>query len=549
MPSRWIPLHQIQGNVSPGFRKDHQAFLFFQFPATTFEADSDDASGAGNVRGWLKAILPTIASGEEVATYNRLYRLVKRRAAGLNPLAPLDAGDSPREGVQQFATTTWVNVAFTARGLAPLLRSEPWRADQSPSPWLQAFGQGMSYRDAITGDTLADIAGFGVRDTIRLDLDHLNVTPVDQQKTLVHAVVIVGADSERALRREVSRQIDMARANELAAPIELYGTSLGTGREPFGFADGISQPDADDPLAGWESDGAQTVAPGEIIRGCTPEPGHEVPGDVPIWERYGSYLVFRQLEQNVDGFWAEAQRAAEIMFRALVSGPASRPEYADVLTPGAGGKPSPGASYAAALMLGRWPSGATLTAPLDPKQFPSDPAGDERASGEMTALTGRDFAGDPLGATCPMFAHIRKSNPRVPTSSLKASDLSLHRIVRRGIPYVDNAGAVASRGIMFLAYQARIDEGFEFIQDRWSKNPLFGRPASGGEMPGVDPISVSTTRPNNRVIVPLRKGAAAGTFASVPSARTVTARGGGYFFAPSLTALDMLANDRFHPHA
>jgi hypothetical protein len=75
--------------------------------------------------------------------------------------------------------------------------------------------------------------------------------------------------------------------------------------------------------------------------------------------------------------------------------------------------------------------------------------------------------------------------------------------------FPDDTGTVASKGIMFLAYQARIDKGFEFVQDGWSTNRLFGRPAHGGEMPGVDPISVSTTRTNNRVIVPLRKGAAA----------------------------------------
>jgi len=178
-------------------------------------------------------------------------------------------------------------------------------------------------------------------------------------------------------------------------------------------------------------------------------------------------------------------------------------------------------------------------------RYPDDPAQGQRATGGMTMLAARDFANDPVGATCPMFAHVRKANPRVPTFGFKASDLSLHRIVRRGIPYDDGE----NKGIMFLAYQARIDEGYEVIQNLWANNEGFGRPTANAESPGVDPTSVWLRRPNNRVIVPLRKGEAAGTFASLPSARTVTARGGGYFFAPSLTALALLAQDGFRGDA
>src|SRR5215208_60834 len=94
-----LPLDQIQGNITPGFRKDHQAFLFFQWTA-------DDKHA---VQAWIKAIKPHIASGEEVATYNQLFRLVKSRLP---------------KGEAQVLHSTWVNVAFSARGLKLLLSED-----------------------------------------------------------------------------------------------------------------------------------------------------------------------------------------------------------------------------------------------------------------------------------------------------------------------------------------------------------------------------------------------------------------------------------------
>jgi len=108
MPSHWVPLDQVQGNVTPGFRKDFQAFLFFQFRKETFAGEPESAAATSDVRAWLTKVVPTIASAEEVATYNQLYRLVKRRMAGT---------DAPDDTVRRFARSTWVNVAFTSRGL------------------------------------------------------------------------------------------------------------------------------------------------------------------------------------------------------------------------------------------------------------------------------------------------------------------------------------------------------------------------------------------------------------------------------------------------
>jgi hypothetical protein len=95
-------LESIQGNITPGFRKDHQAFLFFQWTASDVDA----------VKAWIRAIQPHIANAQDVATFNRRYRLCKSR---------LPKGESPT------LSSTWVNIAFSARGLKGLLTENELR--------------------------------------------------------------------------------------------------------------------------------------------------------------------------------------------------------------------------------------------------------------------------------------------------------------------------------------------------------------------------------------------------------------------------------------
>src|SRR5262249_11209381 len=260
--------------------KDLQALVFLRFPPAAFTAPLGSTPAAASVRAWLGALGPCIASAEEVATYNRLYRLVKGRIRGT---------DAAQDDVQRFVRSTYVNVAFTAGGLGCLLGSEPWRDGLRDR--LEAFGDGMCARSGITGDATDDIAAFTVRDAVReslLDEAGQPVSEAAQEAQIAHAVVIVGADTAPALQEEVDRQRQLAEANDLAVLTELRGQSLGTGREHFGFKDGLSQPDPSDPLDGWDNDGEQVVAPGELIRGCQPEPERQDPTDVPLWERYGS---------------------------------------------------------------------------------------------------------------------------------------------------------------------------------------------------------------------------------------------------------------------
>src|SRR5690349_10334124 len=84
-------LSDVQGNVYPGFRKDHQAFALVSFP--------DRAAG----RRWLSEVRRNVASGAEVAAFNRAFKLVSKRL-----------GDE--SSVPGVVSATWTNVAFSWAG-------------------------------------------------------------------------------------------------------------------------------------------------------------------------------------------------------------------------------------------------------------------------------------------------------------------------------------------------------------------------------------------------------------------------------------------------
>ncbi|EJL35105.1 hypothetical protein [Novosphingobium sp. AP12] len=297
------------------------------------------------------------------------------------------------------------------------------------------------------------------------------------------------------------------------------------GREPFGFVDGISQPEVD-----WEGTvepgGAKDrlyrdrIALGEFLLGHDNEygfvPDHPVEGGIG---HNGTYLVYRQLEQDVAGFWGWAARTA-----------------------GAGG-----AVAFAERMVGRGIDGDPLPA----------------LGGE--GVNGFTFASDPDGAICPIGAHIRRANPRsgddprgrrgflgdvVSSLGLKGSAMHdavasarFHRLLRRGRPYgsaPDPQAAIAGitseepRGLHFICLNASLARQFEFVQGSWLASPYFGGlsgeqdpmlgnrcPVSGGMQ--TDAFAYHDAAGNPRLA------------AGLP--RFVTVVGGAYFFLPGIGGL------------
>jgi Dyp-type peroxidase family len=312
-------------------------------------------------------------------------------------------------------------------------------------------------------------------------------------------------------------------------------------KEHFGFHDGITTPIIEG--LGREAEPGLCIKPGEFIlgyqneyhrysasplvhRALDPE-GHlklDVEGSgAADFGRNGSYLVFRQLLQDVYGFWSFMDQAARDL-----DGTSQRREWL------------------AAKMVGRWPSGAPLVLAPD-----RDDQGLADADGFMFHNNDRE------GRGCPIGAHIRRTNPRDSIEPQPGGPESLslsnrHRLLRRGRTYgdplVDSMDPEAiltkgddgkERGLHFICLNANISRQFEFVQSSWCNNPQFR--ALHDE---VDPLIGERGR-----FRPSHEGATADFTIPHLAGRTriraipsfVTVRGGAYFFMPGMCALRYLA--------
>ena len=304
------------------------------------------------------------------------------------------------------------------------------------------------------------------------------------------------------------------------------------GKEHFGFADGISQPT----IAGLSSRmdlPANTIQPGEFILGypneyglytarplleASADPAHllaldaEGSGKADL-ARNGSYIVFRQLAQDVRAFWHFVDQATR---QDDGSSDAHR------------------RTWLAAKMVGRWPSGAPLT--LAPDE--DDP----------TLATANDFTyhfADEFGLNCPIGSHVRRSHPRDSLDPAPGTEASVsldrrHRLLRRGREYgppVDDVFADApaddpDRGLYFVALAGNISRQFELIQHTWVNNPKFDRLYDE-----PDPLVANHAAIGCNFTIPAEPVRSRVT--NLPN--FVTVRGGGYFFLPGIRALRYLA--------
>ncbi len=399
----------------------------------------------------------------------------------LNVSSGTEVAAARRPGVDTkppLARPHCLNVAFTWLGLKCLGAPE---IDAFP----EEFREGMFQRARFLGDgpaaRIARWEGGGTR------------------AKEAHALLIVAGDTSRGLALAVRQHLGGLAEYGHQALRTYYGNKLPGklyGHEHFGFRDGISQPRLD-------SSGPRgpDSAPGEFILGYPNAQGDETFGE-PSWARDGSYLVFRKLRQHVGAFRRAVTRLAP--------------------------RVSLGPEQLAALLVGRWPSGAKLGDPLEQ----CDPGWPGRSA---AVIIPGEFAYDPGGERVPLFAHIRKAHPR----DLDSDEPWRHRLIRRGIPYGPPLPEHAAqddgqdRGLLFLAYQANLARQFEHVQRRWLNNPNF--PVRGN---GPDPLVGHVAGPR-QVSLPVGEGRA-----PLNLAQFVSVAGGGYFFAPSIPALAYLASLR-----
>jgi len=324
-------------------------------------------------------------------------------------------------------------------------------------------------------------------------------------------------------------------------------------REHFGFEDGFSNPDVEGvPDNGGPGDTGnpdeqgqfRPVPLGEFVLGHRAEGGEVGPMPAPrILARNGSYLVIRKLEQDVVGFRRFVKDKAILLGRAL----------AGTLPTGA-----PVEEYLAAKMLGRWRDGSSLDL------YPTKPAGDPG--------NGFAYADDPDGARCPLGAHTRRVNPRA-SLGFGGNIVRRRRLIRRGIAYgewlpdpTDASGAAPAgvtagsddggrRGIMFQAFNANISHQFEFVQQQWvnygdefrqgdDTDPITGIRNGDGRMVVPSQEYRRDQAGKGRMVIPGDQRTGRPPFLCGDIPRFVTTKGGDYFFAPSLTALRLLASGK-----
>lgn len=324
-------------------------------------------------------------------------------------------------------------------------------------------------------------------------------------------------------------------------------TSDMDGVEPFGFVDGISQPQVD-----WERRRAardeeqlaytNLSCIGEYLLGYPNEYGaytdrplldpdsdpagllaraEDEPGKADLG-RNGSYLVMRQLRQDVAGFWhyADSQAGGDAALRKKL----------------------------AEAMVGRTMEGETLMGRTG-----------ESIAGEDDPRNAFTYRGDPPGLRCPIGAHVRRSNPRnadLPPghegfislmlrrlgfdAQALGNDLAastrFHRLLRRGREY--GPPQADSTGLHFICLGANIARQFEFVQGAWLAGTRFNGlhnesdPLLGHRRPGPDGA------PTDGFSMPVASGPDE-RLTGMP--QFVTVMGGAYFFLPGIRALRYLS--------
>jgi Dyp-type peroxidase family len=285
----------------------------------------------------------------------------------------------------------------------------------------------------------------------------------DLDTSAAHVLVLVNAsdnESDAGLCAKVKEVAEHAEACGVTIGPCQATQSLENQREHFGWADGFGQPAVEGAPPSTNpgrrvgqgvpmEDGItwRDVKAGEFIHGYLDEDEQMLSGATATLLRNGSYLVYRKLEQDVDGFTEHLCEEARRYREAL-----RRPEPEEHVR-----------EMLAAKIVGRWRDGVALS--IVEHRTPQDTAG-IADKGESEPDNDFRYARlDPSGYICPKGAHIRRTNPR---DGLVGGGLMSrrHRIIRRGMPYDDRSKG-GKRGLIFMCFNADIERQFEFVLTQW----------------------------------------------------------------------------------
>lgn len=327
----------------------------------------------------------------------------------------------------------------------------------------------------------------------------------------IHALVIMADDSLVELLQTVNKA--MQKLRQVAEIVNrqdgfILKNYRGQFVEHFGFVDNISQPlflkkeieltkENGCDFTKWDPRASLDLILVKDRNGKTED-------------SYGSYLVFRQLEQNVKGFREDQRNLANKL------------NITDDL--------------AGAMVVGRFFDGTPLT--LKDQPLYANPIR------PLDTLNDFDYSDDTQGTKCPFHSHLRKSNPRGDTGRVESSvsyedSLQLerrHRIVRRGLSYGENnltKEPETGSGLLFLCFQADIENQFNFIQSAWANQKNFCQINVG-----LDPLSGQVSGKASGQPIGTHKWQKKWGESETEQydfSLWVTMKGGEYFFAPSIS--------------
>lgn len=436
---------------------------------------------------------------------------------------------------------THLNIAFTHLGLESLGLYQ-----ENLDAFSREFRQGMvsPHRSRLLGDVESSAPKhwkWGNNSDDSKDSEKTNESK-HLNKPIHLCLMIFGNDKKTVDNLEKDKIVCLNYYEKLKAEFaesglkEIYfidGQTQPDNKEHFGFRDGISQPIIEG--SGRVGSKDDVVKAGEFLFGYENEFG--VYPDTPLiikdqgdqnllapdaggsglkdLGRNGSFLVMRQLEQDVDKFWSYLNEKSK-----NPDGSLNKEESLKL----------------GARIMGRWQSGAPIT--LFPDKDP----------GHISDINDFGYSKfDPDGLKCPFGSHLRRTNPRDSVDdhgvkeSLKLS--KQHRIIRRARLYGEifegsptNKKPKGEVGLLFACFNADISRQFEFLQYTWGKLPkvkeLYNDP---------DPIIGVKEKPDegeeqNFSIqdLPVNR-----TIHDLP--RVITVKGGAYFFFPSISTLRYLA--------
>jgi Dyp-type peroxidase family len=465
-------LNDLQGNILKGHGRNHTQNLFFVLnPQYTQEG-----------RGFLKILAQSIKSAHQQLIEAKAYRTSKVIDTGV------------------FISVFLSAAGYTALGIT---------ADKIPSD--PAFRSGLKSRKDLN------------------DPDSKEWDPAFQDE--IHGMILIGGSDEEQVRK-VHAKIEQQKPASVKIIGTEYGLAMrnknGDGIEHFGYVDGRSQP----LMLKEDIDRERDLIPGinsidiwdptfplkQVLVPC--------PGGASQTTSFGSYFVFRKLEQNVKGFKEKEEEISDELEKA-----------AEQL-----GLPKNDPELAGAMIVGRFEDGTPVVL--------------QKEDGLINPVRNNfDFSHDTEGNKCPFHGHIRKANPRGDSVRELGEKFGVtleqersHIMARRGITYgtrnaeIDAEGKiidlkdkpVGGVGLLFMAYQNNFENQFEFTQKSWVNNPEFVR-----DKTGIDPV-IGQLAPGASNLQKQSVAWDNSTKKSIDFHGFVTMKGGEYFFAPCISFLKSL---------